>query len=70
MRALTVAGIVLLVLGLASLVVPIPRRERHGIDAGPVSIGVTTTHRERVHPGISAALIGGGVALLLLGRKR
>jgi len=70
MRAMVVIGLILLVLGLASLVVPIPRRERHGIDAGPVSIGVTTTHRERVHPAISAAIIAGGVALLLFGRKR
>ncbi|MEO6487081.1 MAG: hypothetical protein ABIO78_03955 [Thermoanaerobaculia bacterium] len=70
MRALVIIGIILLVLGLASLVVPIPRRERHGIDAGPVSVGITTTHRERVHPAVSAAIIGGGVALLLFGRKR
>lgn len=71
MRAFFIVGLILLILGLASLFVPIPRKERHGIDAGPVSIGVTTTERERVHPAISAVLIAGGIALMVAGgRKR
>ena len=69
MRILFVIGLILLILGVASLFVPIPRRERHGFDAGPVSVGVTTTTRERVHPGISAALILGGVALMVVDRR-
>jgi hypothetical protein len=36
-----------------------------------VSLGVQTTVRERVHPAISAVLIAGGVALMIVGgRKR
>ena len=70
MRAFLAAGLILLLLGIASLFVPIPRRERHGIDAGPVSIGVETTRRQLVHPAVSAVLIGSGVALLLAGRRR
>ena len=67
MRILFIIGIVLLLLGLASLVVPIPHREHHGIKAGPVSFGVETVDRERVHPGVSAVIIAGGVILMIFG---
>ena len=71
MRALFIIGLIILVLGIASLFVPIPRRERHGIDAGPISVGVTTTERVRVPPVISGVLIAGGVVLLIArSRKR
>jgi hypothetical protein len=71
MRILFIIGVILLVLGIASLFVPIPHQQRHGFDAGPISVGVTTTDREKVHPAISAALIIGGVVLMIAGgRKR
>ena len=70
MRALFILGLILLVLGVASLFVPIPRRERHGIDAGPISVGVTTTSRERVPPVASGVLIAGGVVLLIVGSRK
>lgn len=70
MRILFIIGVVLLVLGVASLFVPIPHHERHGINAGDISLGVETTTREKVHPAISAVLIGGGVVLLIAGRRR
>ena len=69
MRVLLVVGSLLLFLGVASLFVPIPRRERHGIDIGGLSVGVETTAREKVHPAISAVLIGGGVVLILASRR-
>jgi hypothetical protein len=65
-----VIGLILVVLGLVSLFVPIPHRVRHGVQAGPISLGVETTERERVHPAVSAALIAGGVVLMVVGRKR
>jgi hypothetical protein len=58
------------VLGIASLVVPIPRTETHGIKAGDLNIGVQTTNRERVSPVVSAALIAGGIALTIAGAKK
>ena len=70
MRVLLIIGLILVILGVASLFVPIPRKERHGIEAGPVSLGVETTTREKVHPGISAALIAGGVVLMVIGRPK
>ncbi|PYQ33732.1 MAG: hypothetical protein DMF57_08515 [Acidobacteria bacterium] len=70
MRVLFIIGALLLVLGVASLFVPIPHRERAGIRAGDISLGVETTTREKVHPAISAVLIAGGVVLLYAGRRR
>jgi len=70
MRVLFIIGAILLVLGVASLFVPIPHRERAGIRAGDISLGVETTTREKVHPAISAVLIAGGVVLLYAGRRR
>ena len=70
MRVLLIIGALLLVLGVASLFVPIPHREKHGITAGDISLGVETTTREKVHPAISAVLIAGGVVLLYAGRRR
>ena len=70
MCVLFIIGAILLVLGVASLFVPIPHRERAGIRAGDISLGVETTTREKVHPAISAVLIAGGVVLLYAGRRR
>jgi hypothetical protein len=70
MRVLLIIGIILLVIGVTSLFVPVPQRERHGIDAGPISIGVETTTREKVPPAVSAVLIAGGVALLVAGGRK
>ena len=71
MKALLWVGIVVLVLGIASLFVAIPRTERQGFKAGDIDIGVQTHHDERVPPLVSAVLIAGGVLLMIAGgRKR
>ena len=70
MRIFLIIGVILLILGIASLFVPIPHQQRHGFDAGPISVGVTTTDREKVHPAISAALIIGGVVLMVVGGRK
>ena len=69
MRMLLIAGLLLMVLGIASLVVPIPRSETQGIKIGDANIGVQTTHSERVSPVISAVLIAGGIALTIAGAR-
>src|SRR5204862_2377744 len=46
MRALFILGVILIILGVASLFVPIPVREKHGFKAGPVSVGVETTEHK------------------------
>jgi hypothetical protein len=69
MRILLFAGLVLIVLGIASLVVPIPTSETQGIKVGETNIGVQTSHSEKVSPMISAVLIAGGVALAIAGAR-
>ena len=70
MKAWFAVGLVVLVLGIASLFVPIPRSEHHGIKAGDVSIGVQTHESERVSPGISVALILAGAGMMIAGRGK
>lgn len=48
MKALFWIGLVVLILGIASLVVPIPRSEREGINVGGVSVGIETQHDEKI----------------------
>ena len=69
MKMLLFAGLLLVVLGIAFLVVPIPRSESQGIKVGDTNIGVQTSHNERVSPIISVVLIAGGIALAIAGSR-
>jgi hypothetical protein len=69
MRIFLVAGLLLIVLGIAFLVVPIPHGETQGIKIGGASIGVQSTHSERVSPIISVLLIAGRIVLTIAGTK-
>jgi hypothetical protein len=69
MKMLLFAGLLLIVLGFASLVVPIPHSETEGIKIGDTNIGVQTSHNERVSPVVSAVLIAGGIALAIAGAR-
>ena len=60
MKILMGIGLAVLVLGIVSLVVPIPHNEREGVKVGGLSIGVETRHEEKVSPFVSAVLILGG----------
>ena len=70
MKIIFAIGLIVLILGVVSLFVPIPRRETHGFKAGDVNIGVQTQHSERVAPVVSAVLIAGGLGLMIAGRSR
>jgi sensor histidine kinase regulating citrate/malate metabolism len=70
-RALFISGLIVLVLGIASLFVSVPVKEKHGIKAGPVSVGVETTDYQKVPSAVSIAFIAAGVVLMIAGgRKR
>jgi hypothetical protein len=69
MKMLMYAGLLLVVLGIASLVVPIPRTETEGIKVGNTNLGVQTSHSERVSPIVSVVLIAGGIALGIAGTR-
>jgi hypothetical protein len=70
MKALFFIGLVVLILGIVSLVVPIPRSERGGIAVGGVSLGVETRHEEKVHPALSAVMILGGLGAMAASKGR
>ncbi len=70
MKALFWIGMAVLILGIASLVVPIPRNEREGFKAGGMSVGIETRHEEKVSPIVSATMILGGAGLLIAGKQR
>ena len=69
MKILLFAGLLLVALGIASLVVPIPHTETEGIKVGNTNLGVQTSHSERVSPIISVVLIAGGIALSIAGAR-
>ncbi len=69
MKLLFWAGLVVLILGIVSLFVPLPHNETEGIKAGNVSLGVQVHRQEKVSPAISIVLIGGGIGMMLIGRK-
>jgi hypothetical protein len=69
MKILLFAGLLVVVLGIASLIVPVPRTETHGIKAGNMNIGVQTSESERVSPIVSVVLIAGGIALTIAGAR-
>ena len=70
MKALFWLGLILLIVGVASLFVAFPQRERHGIEAGGASIGVEVKHDEKLPPWASGLLIAGGVVLMVAGGRR
>jgi hypothetical protein len=69
MKTLLYVGLILVALGIASLVVPIPHTQTQGIKVGDANFGVQTTHSERVAPVISIVLIAGGIALSIAGAR-
>ena len=68
MKALFAVGMVVLVLGILSFMVPVPHSEHHGIRAGDVHVGVKTEHSERVPPAVSVVLLVVGAGIMIAGR--
>ena len=70
MKALFWIGLVVLILGIGSLVVPIPHRDREGVTVGGLSLGVETRTEEKIAPVVSAAMIAGGLIVLIAGTRK
>ena len=70
MKALFWIGLVVLVLGVTSLLVPIPRSERAGLKAGGMSMAIETRYEEKVSPIVSAVMILGGAGLMIAGKRK
>ena len=70
MKNLAVVGVLLLVLGVLSFVVPIPQRENHGVKIGDTKIGVQTESSEKLPPAVGIILLAGGVLALVVGLRK
>jgi hypothetical protein len=65
MKALTGIGLVVLILGIISFFVPIPRQENHGVTIGDAHVGVQTEHDEHLSPAISVVLVVAGAGMMI-----
>lgn len=70
MKTIFWIGLAVLVLGIASLLVPIPHSEKQGIRAGGLSLGIETHHDEMLSPVVSAVMILGGAGLMIAQKVR
>ena len=68
MKAILAVGIVVLLLGIISFVVPFPHTHHHGVNVGDTHIGVTTEHDETVPRAVSIVLLVVGAGLIVAGR--
>lgn len=65
MKSIFWIGLAVLILGIASLLIPIPRSEKEGFRAGGVSVGIETHHEEKVSPIVSAVMILVGAGMMI-----
>lgn len=70
MKNLLWIGAVLLVLGIASLFIPIPRTEREGVKAGGISLNVEARHQQKIPPMASGLMIVAGAGLMIAAKSR
>ncbi len=70
MKALPLVGILFLVLGVLSFVVPVPHSEKHGVKIGDAKISVETQSSEKLPPAVGIVLLAGGIVVLVLGLRK
>jgi hypothetical protein len=68
MKALLVAGVAVLALGILSFFVPFPHSEHHGVSVGDAHISVTTEHDQKVPTALSVVLVVAGAGLMFAGK--
>jgi uncharacterized protein YjeT (DUF2065 family) len=69
MKGLTIIGVVLVLLGVLSFVVPVPHREEHSLKIGDAKIGVQTQDNQKLPPAVGIVLVVAGVGILVLGSR-
>jgi predicted membrane channel-forming protein YqfA (hemolysin III family) len=72
MKAATLIGIILLVLGLISFIAGgiSYKTDEKVIDAGPLQVNSETTKHLPIHPIFGGLLVAGGIILLFAGNRR
>jgi hypothetical protein len=69
MKPVMLIGVVVLLLGVLSFVVPFPHYHHHGVRVGDSHIGVTTEHDEKLPPAIGIVLVVIGAGLMISGKS-
>ena len=70
MKILTIIGVVLVLLGVLSFVVPIPHREEHSVKIGDAKLGVQTQTSERLPLAASIVIVVAGAGCVILGSRK
>ena len=70
MKALSLVGLLLLVLGVLSFVFPVPHQESHGVKIGDAKFSIQTNSSEKLPPAVGIILVAGGVVALIAGMRR
>jgi hypothetical protein len=70
MKALAIVGVMLLLLGILSFVVPVPHQQDHSVKIGDSKVGIETQTSEKIPIAASIALVGAGVVALALGSRK
>ena len=69
MKAVMLVGVIVLVLGILSFVMPFPHYHHHGFTVGDSHIGVTTEHDEKLPPAFGIVMVVVGAGLMISGKK-
>ncbi len=70
MKVLPVLGVLLLILGALSFVIPVSHRDDHSLSVGDAKFTLQTESREKLPPAVGVILIGGGLLSLVIGLRR
>ncbi len=70
MRPLAWIGIIVLVLGILSFIMPYSTSHTRGVKVGDASMGITTHREEKLSPAIGGILCAAGVVLLIAGSRK
>ena len=70
MRPLSWIGLVVLILGILSFIVPVPSSKKHELKAGDASVAITTHQSAKLSPVVGGVLCAAGVVLLVAGSRR
>ena len=70
MRPLAILGLVVLVLGILSFVVPVPMNKTRELKAGDASVDITTHHQEKLAPAVGGMICVVGAVLLIAGTRK
>ena len=70
MKALFWIGLIIAILGVASLFIPIPQRNTEGFRVGDVSLGIEVRREEKISPVLTAVMIVSGIGAMIAARSR